>query len=197
MKFVVSTRNKGKLPEIKAALEPFGYEVVSLSEAGLGSLPEVPESGETFAQNARIKAYAVYEICGLPTLADDSGLMVDALDGRPGIYSARYADGDDAKRRAKLLDEMKDVPEEERSARFVCSICAILDNGKTIEVAGVIEGRIATEERGTNGFGFDSLFIPEGYEQTFGELSAETKDKISHRARALAALAAQLKGAEE
>ncbi len=192
MQFIVATRNAGKLPEIRAILAPLGHTAVSLSEAGLADLPEPEETGATFVENAVIKAGAVWvHRPGSAVIADDSGLCVDALDGRPGVYSARYAPNNE--RCGKLLAELAGHPDRPRTARFVCCVCAMLPDGRVLNAEGRCEGTIARQARGEGGFGFDPVFIPAGYDETFGELSPAIKDRISHRAAALARLAILLK----
>ena len=176
---VIATANSHKVEEYKALLK--GQEVELHSLADYPAFPGVEENGKTFEENSSIKAVAVSNYCDAPAFADDSGLEVEALDGRPGIYSARYAENDPA-RRAKLLAELEG--KENRRARFVCVI-AIALNGEVIETfEGEVRGTIITEERGEGGFGYDPLFIPDGYEQTFAEMPQELKNKISHRANA-------------
>ena len=177
-KLVMATNNANKLREAREILSPLGIEVLSQSDAGVSCEPD--ENGLTFEENAMIKAKAVYEACSLPVIADDSGLCVDALDGRPGVYSARYAPkGQECE---KLLDEMKDVPEGSRSARFMCNVAYITEKGSAV-FAGSCEGTIGDEKRGTNGFGYDPVFMVG--DRTMAELSAEEKNEISHRGAAL------------
>ncbi len=186
MKLLIATRNAHKLEEIRGLLP--GIEIV-----GTDAYPEVPdpvEDGETFEANAILKAVAWAEATGLPALADDSGLVVDALDGAPGIHSARYAGehGDSAANNAKLLAELDGVPMEKRTARFVCVLAlATPDEQKPRTVRGEVEGRIIESLQGTGGFGYDPLFIPAGETESFGVLPAAVKAQISHRARAFAA----------
>ena len=176
---VIASANSHKVEEYRALLKDEEVELQSLAD--YPGFPGVEENGETFTENASIKAIAVSSYCDAPAFADDSGLEVEALDGRPGIYSARYAENDPA-RRAKLLAELEG--KENRRARFVCVI-AIAFNGEVIETfEGEVKGTIITEERGKGGFGYDPLFIPDGYDQTFAEMPQELKNKISHRARA-------------
>ena len=191
MKFVLASHNKKKLAELSAILSGAGIEIVPLPD----DAPEPEETGETFAENALIKAYSAHGFTGLPAIADDSGLEVDALGGAPGVYSARYCAGTDCDRNALLLRNMADVPDGARTARFVCAICCILPDGRKIEVQGTCEGTILREERGAGGFGYDPLFYVEQYACTFGELPAEAKNTISHRARALQKLYEALYGA--
>ncbi|MBQ9956724.1 MAG: RdgB/HAM1 family non-canonical purine NTP pyrophosphatase [Ruminococcus sp.] len=186
-KLVMATNNANKLREAREILAPLGIELISQKEAGAYIEPE--ENGTTFAENALIKARAVFAAAGLPTIADDSGLCVDALDGRPGVYSARYAPkGEEC---AKLLEEMKDIPDEKRGASFQCVI-AYVDADTVFTVSGAtIGGKIGYEERGTNGFGYDPVFMCG--DRTLAEMSAEEKNKISHRAVALNGLYEKLK----
>jgi XTP/dITP diphosphohydrolase len=177
-KLVMATNNANKLREAREILSPLGIEVLSQREAGADCDPE--ENGATFAENAYIKAKAVYETVGLPTIADDSGLCVDALDGGPGVYSARYAP--EGQHCAKLLSEMKEVPDEKRGAAFKCTICFLDENGHT-ELTGECRGAIGHEMRGTNGFGYDPVFVVG--DRTMAELSADEKNEISHRGAAL------------
>ena len=181
MQFVLASHNKKKLAELSTILSDAGVEVVSLPEGA----PEPEENGATFAENARIKARAAFELTGLPAIADDSGLAVDALDGAPGVYSARYCPGTDKDRNAFLLQNMERVPDGERTAHFVCAICCILPDGQMIEVEGTCEGTILREPHGDAGFGYDPLFYVGQFGCTFGELPAEVKNTVSHRARAL------------
>lgn len=179
MKFIIATHNKKKLAEMERILNPIGIEVST------AQLQEVDETGTTFAENAYLKANAACKETGLPAIADDSGLAVDALNGAPGIYSARYAGehATDLQKMEKLLCELKDVPKEKRTARFVCSICCIFPNGDCITAEGNCEGNIAFELTGDGGFGYDPIFLVG--EQSFGQLSDEEKDHISHRGKAL------------
>jgi len=181
-KLVMATNNKNKLREVREILSPLGIEVLSQKEAGADVSPD--ENAETFAGNAYIKAKAVYDIVKLPVIADDSGLCVDCLDGKPGIYSARYApEGQECR---KLLDELKGIPESERTAKFVCVIAFINENGEKEFISGECYGHIGYEQKGTNGFGYDPVFM-QG-DKSFAEISSEEKNKISHRAKALDAL---------
>lgn len=178
MQVVMATNNENKLREAREILSPLGIEVLSQTEAGVHVDPE--ENGETFAENALIKARAVFELVKKPVIADDSGLCVDALDGRPGVYSARYAPKDQLC--SKLLGELRDVPEEKRGAYFCCTIAYIDENGSGT-VAGKCEGMIGYEERGTNGFGYDPVFVYG--DKTLAEMTAEEKNAISHRGAAM------------
>lgn len=190
MVLVFASNNAHKLSEVRQIM-PEGIRVLSLSE--IGFTQEIEENGTTLEENSRIKAEAVYhwlnsQSANHPSFdgvfADDTGLEIDALDGRPGVYTARWA-GEPAANRAKALHELAD--KENRNAQFRTVITLIM-NGQKCQVEGVVRGRIATEEYGQGGFGYDPVFIPEGYDRTFGELPAEIKNGISHRARALQAL---------
>lgn len=200
MLICAATGNAGKLKEIRRILEAQGHEVKSQKELGITLEPE--ETGTTFAENALIKAKAICEASGLPTLADDSGLMVDALGGAPGVYSARYCGrhGDDEANNDKLLAELADVEEGKRVAKFVSAVCFYLPEGRYVTYLGECPGRVIFERRGTNGFGYDPLFVPdevglaeggvrpntEG--RTYAQLEAIEKDAISHRGKAMALL---------
>jgi XTP/dITP diphosphohydrolase len=194
---VVATANPHKLAEIHAILLAAGVELDLVPMSDLG-VPSPVEDGETFEANALLKARACAVATGLPALADDSGLEVDALDGAPGVYSARYAgtDGDDAANNAKLLAAVADVPAEQRRARFVCVAAAVTPDGAEVVVRGEMPGRIVDELRGSHGFGYDPLFVADatGDGRTNGELPAEAKDAISHRGAAFRALAEELPG---
>lgn len=183
---IIASKNLGKIEEIKSVLSKFGIEAISRDEFGIADF-EVEETGTTLEENSLIKAMAIYKIAGTLVIADDSGLEVDALSGRPGVYSARFA-GDHCSmqdNRDKLLMELKGVQPAERTARFVSVITMIFDNGDIISARGECDGRIAIEERGDGGFGYDPIFIPKGYDITFAEMSQEEKNSISHRGRAL------------
>jgi len=187
---LVATQNKGKLAEYRDLLADLPVQILGTNDVGLTAF-DVDESGTTFDENARIKAIAYANASGLLAIADDSGLAVDALDGRPGVYSARYGGAglDDAGRRRLLLDELRDVEDSRRGARFVCVIAvAEPHDGRFISAPGYCAGRILREERGTGGFGYDRLFLPNGEQHTFAELSPERKHAISHRGRAALAL---------
>ncbi len=188
MKLILASNNKNKLREFKEILEPHGFEVVSQSEAGADI--EVEETGTTFEENAYLKAKAIYDMFHLPVIADDSGLEVDALNGAPGIYSARYAE--EGKRCARVLSELEGVPDEKRTARFKCCICYIDASGEKHVVTGVCEGKIGYEKLGTNGFGYDPIFMYG--DKSFAEISAEEKNKVSHRSDALRKFEEVIKG---
>ena len=192
---VVASNNAHKAKEIEDALAVDGWEFKTLRELGIESNPE--EDADSFLGNARIKAYAAREASGgMAVIADDSGLEVDALDGAPGVFSSRYAgeDGNDAANNAKLLAELSDVPDEKRTARFVCTLVFVDEDGTELSARGAVEGRIGYEERGSEGFGYDPLFFPDEYggTKTFSEVTQAEKTEISHRGRALRDLAAQI-----
>lgn len=194
-KIVLATGNQGKVKEMADVLEQFGFEVVAQSELGIES-PE--ETGLTFVENAILKARHAAKISGLPAVADDSGLNVSALGGEPGLYSARYAgeEGNDAKNRAKLLVEMGDLKQEQRQAKFV-SVIVLLQHANDptpIIAEGECHGEILYEEKGKNGFGYDSLFFYPPKNASFAELPQDEKKLISHRANALAVLKQKLQG---
>ena len=186
MHIVAATQNKHKIEEIEAITREFGMEVISRRDAGVPDF-EVEEDGDTFEYNSEKKARVIMEACGSITIADDSGLMADALDGAPGVYSARFAGegASDGENNQKLLELLAEVPPEKRTARFVTVITMVYPDGRVLSARGECGGRIIYEERGSNGFGYDPLFVPDGHEKTFGELSGEEKNKISHRALAL------------
>lgn len=183
---VIATGNRHKLVEISEMLKDFSIQVKSMGDMGLEGL-EIEETGTTFEENAVIKAETVCQKTGLMALADDSGLEVDALNGAPGIYSARYAgeQGNDDENNKKLLEELKDVPLENRQARFVCALAAVFPDGRKIVVRGIVEGYIDFEEKGAHGFGYDPLFLIPTYQQTFGQLGPVIKNSMSHRGRAI------------
>jgi XTP/dITP diphosphohydrolase len=185
MKLVVATRNPHKLAEIRRMLDVPGLELVGADD--VPGLPDVEEDGATFAENAVKKAVTLAAAAGCPALADDSGLEVDALGGAPGVLSARYAgEGqNDGANNRKLLAALDGV--NDRTARFRCVIALADADGTCETVSGACEGRIVDAPRGTEGFGYDPLFLPAGHDLTFGEMGAELKDRISHRAAALAA----------
>ena len=190
-KFIIATNNAKKLVELDRILNPLGINAVTARDAGV-DLGDVEETGTTFEENALIKAMSAFEKSGLPAIADDSGLMVDALDGRPGVYTARYGgEGlSDKERYMHLLDEMKDIPKDERTARFVSAICCVLSKDEVITVRGECVGEIAFEPSGEGGFGYDPIFLYEG--KYFALLTPEEKDSISHRGKALRLLREEL-----
>jgi XTP/dITP diphosphohydrolase len=196
-KLVIATHNPGKLREIAALVEPLGLTCVGAAELGL---PEPEEIGVTFADNADLKAREAADLSGLPALADDSGLCVDALQGRPGIFSARWAEDEDGKRdwhRAmeRVWAETEAAgPEAGRDAHFACSLAIAWPNdGQTETFDGRVDGTLTWPPRGKRGFGYDPMFVPAGHEQTFGELEPDLKHAISHRADAFRKLVAALK----
>ncbi|MDU7336952.1 MAG: XTP/dITP diphosphatase [Clostridium sp.] len=187
MTFVIATHNAKKLKELKRILEPLGFEAMIRED-----LPEVEETGTTFAENALLKAESACKETGMPAIADDSGLMVDALDGAPGVYSARYAGegATDKQRYEKLLNELEAVPEEKRTARFASAVCCVFPDGKVITAEGTCEGKIAYGPTGEGGFGYDPVFLVG--DRSYAEMTAEEKDSISHRGLALSKLAQEL-----
>ena len=189
MKIIAATKNKNKLREFGEILK--GFEIISQEEAGVDI--DVEETGTTFEENSYLKAKAIYDITGITTIADDSGLCVDALGGEPGVYSARYGgEGYDDKGRVQLLlKNMKDVPNEERTARFVCVITLVGDEG-VLTARGECEGRIDYEPKGENGFGYDPVFYVDRFEKTLAEVTPEEKNSISHRGKALKIFAEKL-----
>ena len=187
MKLVLATHNQGKVQELRAILEPNGFELTGYD----GSEPV--EDGTSFVENALIKARAAFASTGLPALADDSGIAVEILGGSPGIFTAIWSGTkDNVANRQLLLAQLKDIPQEHRQASFVCTI-ALVTAETEICFTGIWPGRVAFEERGTNGHGYDPVFIPEGFEVTAAELEPEVKNAISHRAQAVSALVTYLK----
>jgi len=190
MKLVAATGNKDKLLEFSRILSPLGIEVLSPAEIGIAEF-DVSETGDTFAENAAIKAKAMFERSGLPSFADDSGLCIDALDGRPGVYSARYLDGlPQDEKNLGILKELANIADENRTARFICNIHCILRKDKTVITEGACEGEIAHSPSGDGGFGYDPIFLYDG--KSFASLSDAEKDKASHRGIALRELAEKL-----
>lgn len=188
MEIVIASRNNRKLEEIKRIVHGWTISILSLND--FPECPEVEEDGKTFEANAVKKAVAVSTYSGKPALADDSGLEVDALEGAPGVFSSRYAgqDSGDLKNLEKLLDEIRSVETARRGARFVCCLALAFPGGGVKTFWGTVRGRIGTEPRGVNGFGYDPIFYPEGYHRTFAEMSDAEKDAISHRGKALSEL---------
>ncbi|MBR2922791.1 MAG: RdgB/HAM1 family non-canonical purine NTP pyrophosphatase [Alphaproteobacteria bacterium] len=180
---VIASHNKGKIAEFENLLAPYGVKIYSAKDL---DLPDVEETGKTFAENAIIKAEALAEMCNKPCLADDSGLCVDALDGRPGVYSARYAPNRDFdKAMTMLIDEIKTTRSKDWSAHFSCVLALKIPDKKVELFEGRVDGRIVEQRRGENGFGFDPVFVPNGFDVTFAEMSADDKKKISHRGQAV------------
>ena len=191
MDLILASNNKDKLREVKRILSPYGFKVKSQSEAGVHM--EADETGTTFAENSAIKAKALYDILHAPTIADDSGLEVDALGGEPGVYSARYGgpEVDDIERCYLVMDKLKGVPDEKRTARFVCVMTYIDENGEMTQFDGKIEGRIGYERVGDNGFGYDPIFMVG--DRSLAEFSDDEKNAVSHRGTALRKLEEFLK----
>lgn len=185
---LIATKNKGKAKEFESLFHPKGYQVLTLLD--FDQSIDVEETGETFEENAILKAEAIAQEFGRFVVADDSGLIVDALDGRPGVFSARYAgeEKNDAANTAKVLDELEGIPEAKRTARFYCALALASPNQQTITVSGTVEGVIAQKPAGENGFGYDPVFYVKEKGKTMAELDSEEKNAISHRANALKAL---------
>lgn len=196
MKVVLASKNKHKLAEISKITERFGFDLVLQSELGVDI--DVEETGTTFEENSFLKADAVMKATGLPALADDSGIAVDALNGEPGVYSARYGFDeslDDWGRLCLLLKNMEKVPDGQRQAKFVCVITMVTPEGQVIQARGEIHGQLLREPRGKNGFGYDPIFYYPAAGMTTAEMSPEEKNKVSHRGNALNALYKKLKEA--
>jgi XTP/dITP diphosphohydrolase len=189
MKLIFATGNENKMREIREILAGRGYEILSMKEAGIDV--DVVEDGKTFAENALIKARAISKIAGELVLADDSGLEIDALGGEPGIYSARYMGHETSytEKNNNLISRLEGVPDEKRTARFVCAMAAVFPDGREETVVGTMEGRIGYEIAGENGFGYDPRFYLPEYGKTSAEISPEEKNAISHRGKALRAIA--------
>jgi XTP/dITP diphosphohydrolase len=192
---VLATRNLHKLDEVRRIVAAAGASVDLVSVALFPDVPDVVETGLTFAENAVLKATATATATRLPAIADDSGLAVDALNGMPGVFSARWAGrhGDDAANLELLLRQVADVPDPRRGAAFVCAAALATPSGGTVVEDGRLTGRLAHEPRGTYGFGYDPVFIPDGETRTTAEMSPAEKDAVSHRGRAFRALAAHLR----
>lgn len=190
---VAATQNSHKITEMESITEPFGLKIISREEAGIPPF-EVEEDGDTFEANSEKKALEIMRACGRVTIADDSGLEVDALDGAPGVYSARFSSehATDQENNEKLLSLLAHVPEEERGAQFVSVITMVWPNGEKIVARGECRGHILYEPQGENGFGYDPLFVPDGFDRSFAQLTAEEKNQISHRAIALQDLKREL-----
>jgi XTP/dITP diphosphohydrolase len=192
-KFIIASKNKGKLLEFKKILHNLSDHIISMEEAGI--LEEIEETGSTFEENSMIKARSVFQVTGGIVVSDDSGLEIDALDGAPGVFSARFA-GEKASnedRIQKVLELLTGVPEEKRVARFVCSISVIFDENTFFQTKGVCEGRISLRPEGVNGFGYDPIFYLPQYKKTMAEISSEVKNTISHRAKAVDLMKLELK----
>lgn len=191
---LIATKNKGKVAEFQALFKKYDIQAISLLDLPDG-IEDVEETGETFEENARLKAEQISLILNAPVVADDSGLIIDALDGRPGVFSARYAglEKNDQDNNDKVLNELKDIPMENRTARFICVLAVAIPNEETFFVKGYCEGKIALSETGAHGFGYDPIFIPEGYSKTMAEINPAKKNEISHRGRAISELDEWLK----
>lgn len=197
-KIIFATGNKGKIKEIQMILADLGVEVITMKEAGIEL--DIEENGRTYEENALIKSRAVAahpaaKLGDCIVMADDSGLEIDYLNNEPGIYSARYL-GEDTSykiKNANLIERLNGVPDENRSARFVCAIAAVLPNGEEVTTRGIIEGRIGYEEKGSNGFGYDPIFYVPRFGRTTAELTEEEKNQVSHRGNALKLMKEELK----
>lgn len=191
MDFILATNNMKKLAEMQRILSPLGINVVTARTLGI-TLEDVEETGQSFEENAKLKALAACRETNMPAIADDSGLCVDYLDGAPGIFSARFSGehGNDEKNNDLLLERLNGVPEEKRTAFYVCAICCIFPDGREITVRGECYGKIGFERDGNAGFGYDPLFLVNG--KSFGRYTAEEKDEISHRGKALRLLCKEL-----
>ena len=195
MKLVLATKNSGKVVEFRRLLDELGAK--DLEVVGLDAFPEIgdiEETGTTFEENSLLKARTICNLTGLPALADDSGICVDALGGAPGLYSARYSGQGDAANNAKLLDALKEVPDADRTAYFICVAAFVRPDGFEHIEEGRFHGKIAYEVVGSGGFGYDPLFVPDGLNCTSAELSAAEKDAISHRGKAMRAIAPYIIG---
>jgi XTP/dITP diphosphohydrolase len=195
MRVLLATRNAGKVDELRQILAEAAPHVELVGLDAVAEYPETPETELTFAGNALLKARDGVKHTGLATIADDSGLAVDALNGMPGVLSARWAgsrDKDDAANNALLLDQLADVPDGLRSAQFVCAAAIVWPDGRELVVHGEMPGRVIREPKGTNGFGYDPLFVPDGFELTSAEISAAEKNAISHRGKAFRELATKI-----
>ena len=192
-KLIFATGNAGKMKEIRMIMEGTGFEVLSMKEAGVSM--DIEENGETYEENALIKARAVAAETGELVLADDSGLEIDYLGKEPGVQSARYMGEDTSYRikNANLIQRLEGVPEEERTARFVCAIAAVLPDGREFTTRATIEGFIGYEEKGSNGFGYDPIFYVPQFGKTTAELTEEEKNRVSHRGKALELMKEELK----
>ena len=190
-KLILATRNPGKLAELRRILAAAGVSAAVTDLDDAPGMPEVAETGRSFTDNALLKARAVAAFTGLPAVADDSGLCVDALNGMPGVLSARWSGshGDDEANLQLLLAQLADVPAGERGAQFVCVAALVLPSGVEHLTEGTVRGQLTRSPRGSNGFGYDPIFVPDGFELTTAQMSGEEKDKISHRGKALRALA--------
>ena len=195
---IAATQNKNKIEEMRAITECYGFQIYSMNDAGFREI-NVEEDGKTLEENSLKKAMEIHRISGMITIADDSGLMVDALNGAPGVQSARFAgeDGNDEKNIEKLLKLLGDLPWEERKAKFATVITMVFSEKTVLVARGECKGHILYDMQGDNGFGYDPIFVPDGYKQSFGQLGAVVKNKISHRAKALQNLKNLLEGIHE
>lgn len=195
---VAASSNPNKIREMETILSGYGLNVISRDEAGIPHEYEIVEDGDTFEENSRKKAEEIMKRTGKISIADDSGLMVDALDGAPGVYSARFAgeEANDEENNRKLLALLRDVPDDQLSAKFVSVVTMVFEDGEVLAARGECPGKIIRTPRGSNGFGYDPLFVPAGYDNTFAELDSSVKNRISHRAKALEDLEALLKDRE-
>ena len=196
-RIVFATGNAGKIKEIRMIMEDTGMEVVSMKDAGIRV--DIEENGQSYEENALIKARAVAALTKDIVMADDSGLEIDYLNKEPGIYSARYL-GEDTPysvKNANLINRLEGVPDEERTARFVCAIAAVLPDGRELTTLATIEGRIGYEEKGANGFGYDPIFYVPRFDKTTAELTEEEKNQVSHRGKALQLMKEELKKYED
>ena len=186
MRIIAATQNFNKLNEISQITKDFGLGLVSQADVGLGNV-EIEETGSTCEENSYIKAKAICDMTGEPAIADDSGLFVDALGGAPGVNSARYSGvhGDDTAARRMILKEMEGLPYKKRTATFVCVITLVYPDGRTLVAKGECKGHISYEEKGTGGFGYDSIFIPQGRRRTFAQMPQSYKNEVGHRGLAL------------
>lgn len=190
---VLATRNKGKIEEVQRLISEHAPHIRLRSVAEFG-VDDVEETGSTFEENALLKASTIARLTGLPALADDSGIAIDALGGAPGVYSARWSGvhGDDGANIAKVLEELADVPESDRGAQFVCVITLAMPDGRHVTVRGEVEGRVRTAPVGEYGFGYDPIFQPAGFQITTAQMDPKTKDSISHRGKALREIAPKI-----
>ena len=196
-RIVFATGNAGKIKEIRMIMEDTGMEVISMKDAGIRV--DIEENGQSYEENALIKARAVAAFTKDVVMADDSGLEIDYLNKEPGIYSARYL-GEDTPysvKNANLINRLEGVPDEERTARFVCAIAAVLPDGRELTTLATIEGRIGYEEKGANGFGYDPIFYVPRFDKTTAELTEEEKNQVSHRGKALQLMKEELKKYED
>lgn len=192
MRIVIATGNKDKVREINEILKGTDFEAISMKEAGVKL--DIVEDGTTFEENAMIKAQSVFDVLGGYVIADDSGICIDALDGRPGIYSARFCGENSTyeEKFAKIFEMLKDVPEDKRTAQFVCAIAVIRPDGSKFTVRGEVRGVLVEEPRGDNGFGYDPIFYVPEYNMTTAQMDPELKNSISHRGKALRAMVEKL-----